>query len=146
MLLKKAEVADNNERDEQQLPEEISRVATVYTSAAELAAIPLVRTDKGYCFLPFAAKRGDKLMQPYLFTARRGEVRRHRLTHEGDEFVYMLDGELKYRVGDVEYTLRPGDSLYFDAGEEHEVRPLSGEIRYVAIFASRREVQTAVQR
>jgi quercetin dioxygenase-like cupin family protein len=97
----------------------------------------LVSTDKGYEFFAFAASRGANVMQPYLFTAQRGRVKPHALTHAGEEFVYVLSGTLRYRVGAAEYTLSVGDSLYFDAEEDHEVKPISKTVSYLGIFAER---------
>jgi quercetin dioxygenase-like cupin family protein len=109
-------------------------VGTVHTSAAELERGPLVKTDKGYSFFTFAARRTDKLMQPFLFEVRKGQVKRHKLSHTGEEFLYVLEGQIKYRVGATEYRLSAGDSLYFDAESEHEVTPVSGRARYLAVF------------
>ncbi|MBD3240541.1 MAG: cupin domain-containing protein [Chitinivibrionales bacterium] len=110
---------------------------TVYAPATRSDPAAMVQTERGYRFHTFATERADKGMQPYLFTARKGEVKPQALSHEGEEFVFMLEGEMRYRVGDIEYTLRPGDSLYFDSEDEHEVRPISDEVRYLAVFASR---------
>ena len=41
------------------------------------------------------------------------------LSHPGQEFVYCLQGELDFRVGEKEYQLQPGDSLLFDASQPH---------------------------
>ncbi len=73
-------------------------------------------------------------MQPLLFVARKGEVKEHHVSHEGEEFLYVLEGEMRFQVGAVEYLLRSGDSLYFDATEEHGVMPISDEVRYIDIF------------
>lgn len=111
--------------------------STVYTPSSGIDAAPLAVTERGYGFFSFANERSDKTMQPYLFTARKGDVKPHALTHDGEEFVYMLEGEMRYRVGDTEYTLRPGDSLYFDSEDEHQLSPISEEVKYLAIFTSR---------
>ena len=92
------------------------------------------RTEKGYAVFPFASGYPAKKMQPFLFTARRGEVKRHKLSHPGEEFIHVLDGEMRFVVGTVEYRLAAGDSLYFDALEEHEVIPLSASVSYLDIF------------
>ncbi len=117
------------------LLDEESTVGTVVQRAAEVAAAPLVRTDRGYHFFAFAAGRPDKRMQPFLFVARRGEVKRHHLSHAGEEFIYVLEGQMRYRVGQTEYHLEPGDTLYFDSEEEHAIEPVSAEVRYLGIFA-----------
>jgi len=94
----------------------------------------MLETSKGYLFIPIAVDRFEKKMQPYLFVAERGRVNTQPLSHEGEEFVYVLEGELKYSVGGVEYLLKAGDSLYFNAMDEHEFTPLSEKVKYLAIF------------
>ena len=101
----------------------------------------LTTTSKGYGFVAFARERPDKAFQPFLFEAKRDEIKSQALAHKGEEFVYMLEGEMKYRVGSVEYTLKPGDSLYFDSENEHDLTPVSESVRYLAVF-SEREPQT----
>jgi len=108
--------------------------ATAFTPAPDLEATTLTRTDKGYAFFAFAAERGDKGMQPVLFVAEKGKVKPKALSHNGEEFVYVLEGRMKYRVGAVEYQLGPGDSLYFNAVDEHDLEPLSGRVVFLGIF------------
>lgn len=109
---------------------------TVYTPASAYAdPEKLVKTEKGYSFYAFAAARQDKIMQPYYFTARKNEVDQQVLAHKGEEFIYVLEGKMKYQVGNTEYTLESGDSVYFSSLEEHVLAPLTEEVQYLAIFA-----------
>ena len=41
--------------------------------------------------------------------------------HEGEEFYYVLDGELTCVVNGVEYDLRPGDSIHYPSTLPHSV-------------------------
>lgn len=110
------------------------RSGTIYTTA-ETSTTKLVKTDKGYSFFAFAVERGEKLMQPFLFVSKKNEQdSRHTFSHNGEEFIYILEGEMEYKVGNVEYTLKPGDSLYFDSVEKHSLSPLTDEVKYVAVF------------
>lgn len=109
---------------------------TVHTSAVRLRAQTATRTDKGYGFHLLAAGRAEKAMQPFLFIAERGKVKPEPMAHAGEEFVYVLAGRMRYRVGATTYTLGPGDSLYFDSAEEHDLEPLSDTVRYLAIFTA----------
>ncbi len=43
----------------------------------------------------------------------------HGLIHTGHEFVYCLEGILRYEVGEQQYTLEAGDSLIFSASFMH---------------------------
>lgn len=94
----------------------------------------LAGTEKGYSAAPFAASFGAKRMQPFLFEVRKGKVRKHALSHAGEEFLFVIEGEILFRVGHVEYRMRAGDSLYFDATHEHGVTAVSEVARYLDVF------------
>ena len=46
-----------------------------------------------------------------------GAVRVHQ--HPGVEFIYVLTGTLRLRIGEHDHTLEAGDSIYFDSGLAH---------------------------
>ncbi len=92
-------------------------------------------TEKGYDFAALAAGRVTKAMQPILFVAKRGKVRPGALHHRGEEFIYVLDGRMAYTVGRKTYELGPGDSLYFNSTEIHDLKPLSAKVKYLAVMA-----------
>ncbi|PLS08417.1 helix-turn-helix domain-containing protein [Neobacillus cucumis] len=106
---------------------------TIFTTK-ETSMDHLVKTEKGYSFFAFAVERQDKLMQPYLFVAKKGETTKTPLSHTGEEYIYVLDGVMKYIVGNNQFTLSTGDSIYFDSLEEHRLEPITDEVRYLAIF------------
>jgi transcriptional regulator with XRE-family HTH domain len=116
--------------------------SSVVTSNRKLKAQEATRTDKGYGFHVLAAERSEKIMQPFLFEAKRGEIKPSSMSHSGEEFIYVLQGRMQYRVGDVTYTLGPGDSLYFDAEEDHDLEPLTDSVRYLGLFAERNPIKT----
>jgi transcriptional regulator with XRE-family HTH domain len=103
------------------------------------ADLPESAADKGYRFRLLAAGRPKARMQPILFTAESGSVRPSPLRHEGDELVWVLEGQLRYRVGAVEVLLRAGEGLYFDAAEEHDMEPVGGSARWLAVFCGPQE-------
>ena len=116
------------------LIEEGQKVGSFFTPTDLITESGRVKTDKGYSFFTFASEHQNKKMQPFLFTARKGEVVEHHVSHEGEEFIYMLEGEMKFKVGNVEYVLKPGDSIYFDSIEQHGVMPISVEAKYIDVF------------
>jgi transcriptional regulator with XRE-family HTH domain len=94
----------------------------------------LTPTDKGYLIHPYASGYHGKKMQPFLFVARKGEVIPHEVSHEGEEFIYVIKGQMKMQVGEVEYLLNTGDSLYFNSIQKHGLMPVSAEVTYLDIF------------
>ncbi len=93
-----------------------------------------VTTSKGYGIFAFAPHVLNKKMQPVLIRACKGEVKTHNLHHEGEEFIYVLEGELKVHIGNVEYALRPGESVYFESLNEHGVLPVTPVVLYLDFF------------
>jgi electron transfer flavoprotein alpha subunit len=45
--------------------------------------------------------------------------------HEGEEFDYILEGEVEVIVGDQRHLLRKGQSLHFNSGLTHKLRNVS---------------------
>lgn len=105
----------------------------VVTTRAE-ALEQLVNTDKGYAIFPYAAQFHGKKMQPFLFKALKGEVVPHQLSHEGEEFIYIIEGEMKMQVAEIEYLLKKGDTLYFNSMQKHGIIPVSDEVVYLDVF------------
>jgi transcriptional regulator with XRE-family HTH domain len=94
----------------------------------------LTITDKGYAIYPYASEYHEKKMQPFLFVAKKGHVKQHQLSHEGEEFIHVIRGEMKMQIGDTEYLLKEGDSLYFNTLQKHGILPVSDEVVYLDIF------------
>ncbi len=59
------------------------------------------------------------LIEPYLVTLTSDSEVFPLFQHSGQEFLYLLSGEARYRVGSQIYHMRPGDSLFFDADAPH---------------------------
>jgi len=83
------------------------------------------QTDKGYSIYAPAAEYVNKKMQPIFVIAEKGKVKEHQLSHEGEEYIYILKGEIGFKVADTEYRLREGESLYFDSIQAHGVEALT---------------------
>jgi len=49
------------------------------------------------------------------------------MAHEGEECALVLSGRVAITVGDVEYELNEGDSIYYDSGLPHKARALGNE-------------------
>ena len=56
---------------------------------------------------------------PARIELKAGESHTAPYSHEGQEFVYVLEGELKVKVEDYEDTLYPHESLHIDSTKEH---------------------------
>ena len=47
--------------------------------------------------------------------------------HEGEEFIYVLEGEVEISYGKDVYTLAQGDSIFYDSIVEHHVHAKEGK-------------------
>lgn len=63
---------------------------------------------------------GPVLMEAQVFEVAPGGGSQGGYSHEGEEFVYVLEGLLEVKLsGAKAYRLRPGDSLYYTSTTEH---------------------------
>ncbi len=58
------------------------------------------------------------------------------LEHVGIEFIYILEGSMRYRHGNSIFDLSPGDSLFFDSDVTHGPEELLQlPIRFLAVLS-----------
>ena len=83
------------------------------------------REESGYYYEALAYKKSKKYMEPFLveFKRKRAEKLSY-FSHEGEEFIYLLEGTLEFRTETEQYVLYPGDSLYFESSIPHAYRAM----------------------
>ena len=59
-----------------------------------------------------SAHTADRKIQPYRLVCRPGMSRDHRPEHPGEEFGFVLQGQLTVTVGDEIFVLKAGDSIH----------------------------------
>ncbi len=62
---------------------------------------------------------GNKVMEPHLFRIAPKAGSGGSYAHEGEEFLFVLRGELKISLASEEYHLKRGDSFYFESATPH---------------------------
>jgi DNA-binding transcriptional MerR regulator/quercetin dioxygenase-like cupin family protein len=62
---------------------------------------------------------GNKVMEPHLFRIAPKAGSGESYAHEGEEFLFLLRGELKIALDGEEYHLKRGDSFYFESATPH---------------------------
>jgi transcriptional regulator with XRE-family HTH domain/KaiC/GvpD/RAD55 family RecA-like ATPase len=79
------------------------------------AALANVAWDSAKCYL-LSSTGINRRMQPMVVTIEpESSFSGHFINHKGDEFVYILKGELEFDMEDKSYILREGDSIYLDS-------------------------------
>jgi DNA-binding transcriptional MerR regulator/quercetin dioxygenase-like cupin family protein len=62
---------------------------------------------------------GNTVMEPHLFRVAPGAGSGDSYTHEGEEFLYVLRGELMITLETEKFRLKAGDSFYFESATPH---------------------------
>jgi DNA-binding transcriptional MerR regulator/mannose-6-phosphate isomerase-like protein (cupin superfamily) len=65
---------------------------------------------------------GNTVMEPHLFRVAPKAGSGDSYTHEGEEFLYVLRGQLAITLEKEEYRLKAGDSFYFESATPHHWR------------------------
>lgn len=93
-----------------------------------------VKRYDGYSFSSLAWDFKQKTMNPMLVTISPSDAP-ELVVHGGQEFNYVLEGELRVIVGDKDYFLRAGDSLYFNPALPHAQLAMGGkEAKFLTII------------
>lgn len=71
------------------------------------------------------------VLEPMLVSIAPGGVVAEQEAHEGEEFAYVLKGELSYTVDGTEHRLRAGDSLHLLSAIPHRLRNDTDEVALV---------------
>ena len=54
--------------------------------------------------------------------------------HEGEEFIFVLDGIVILEIGEDKYELEPGDSVYYLSTTPHHIAAKSGKATIIAVL------------
>lgn len=85
-------------------------------------------TDYGYRYHALGAEKRERIMEPFIITilppsdpsGKKVELEKLN-THSGEEFLYVLEGEIEVQLEDQVFILGLGDSVYYDASVPHRV-------------------------
>lgn len=78
-----------------------------------------LRGSKGLVARMLASDKKGKLMEPFIVDLNSAEERQQQQRHQGDEFVYVLEGECRFYYGKELIRLQKGDSVYYDPRIPH---------------------------
>ena len=73
-------------------------------------------------FYSLAVNKAGRHMEPLLIDIYSSSEKGYKLSsHEGEEFIYVLKGEIEVIYGKDVYTLSEGDSIYYDSVVNHHL-------------------------
>ena len=77
---------------------------------------------------PLAKQKAGRHMEPFVIDINPSEDKDFQLSaHEGEEFIYVMQGEVEIDYGKQVYTLHEGDSIFYDSIVKHHVHGVPGK-------------------
>ena len=77
---------------------------------------------------PLAQQKAGRHMEPFIIDINPTENLDYKLSaHEGEEFIYVMNGEVEIEYGKEKYTLKEGDSIFYDSIVKHHVHGAPGK-------------------
>ncbi len=76
---------------------------------------------RGYEYESLATGKRDRLMEPFIVTLHPSDADEPS-AHDGQEFIYVLEGQMDVLVGETKDVLNPGDAIYYDSSDIHLVK------------------------
>jgi transcriptional regulator with XRE-family HTH domain len=77
---------------------------------------------------PLAQQKAGRHMEPFIIDINpEGNANFQLSAHEGEEFIYVMEGELEIAYGKETYKLKEGDSIFYDSIVKHHVHGAPGK-------------------
>jgi transcriptional regulator with XRE-family HTH domain len=116
--------------DEEQVGPVVSRMGEHETIVRFSGRGQPTRSDLD--FFSLAANKAGRHMEPFLVDIHAGSAQgAHASAHEGEEFLYVLSGDVEILYGKDTYRLKPGDCIYYDSIVPHHVHSLGADDAHV---------------
>lgn len=79
-------------------------------------------------FYSLGLGKTDRHMEPFFVELMPGEQGSDKLSsHEGEEFIVVVSGQVELVYGQDKFMLNPGDSMYYNSVVPHHVAAVGGE-------------------
>ena len=77
---------------------------------------------------PLAQQKAGRHMEPFIIDIHPEDTPNFQLSaHEGEEFIYVMNGEVEIVYGKDTYSLKEGDSIFYDSIVKHHVHGAPGK-------------------
>lgn len=118
----------------QESPQQINMIVVRKEDRYGVAKGPHI-SHIGYQYEPLAYPKIDKSMEPFIVEMEEREASDIVFNnHRGEEFLFVLRGNLEFCYGDDSVTLEEGDSLYFDSIVPHGYRGIGGPAKTLVVI------------
>ncbi len=92
-----------------------------------------VTNDTNLEFHSLGAGKIDRNLDPYIIDIEYAED--YKLSsHEGEEFIYVLEGEIEIEYGKEKYVVKTGDSIFYDSVVPHHLHSTGDKSKILAVL------------
>jgi transcriptional regulator with XRE-family HTH domain len=85
-------------------------------------------------FYSLALGKTDRHMEPFLIDVHPPETNDYKLSsHEGEEFIFVMNGQIEVLYGKETYLVSEGDSIYYDSVVPHDLHAHDGDAKILAV-------------
>jgi len=97
--------------------------------------------DYGYEYESLGYDLADRKMEPFFITLKPSPFEDKGLSiHAGEEFIYVLEGEMEVILGEHRDVIGPGDSIYYKSTTPHRVGAHGSKItKIIAVLITAEE-------
>jgi transcriptional regulator with XRE-family HTH domain len=88
---------------------------------------------QGHYFHALAADKSSRHMEPFIVDMEHDEEQ-PKSSHEGEEFIHVLEGAIRVEYGKDTHVINQGDSIYYDSIVPHRVFSSGGPARILAVI------------
>lgn len=92
----------------------------------------------GRTYVLLSARSPNRVLEPILLVVEPTRAAEEPYARDGEEFLYVLSGEIVYRFADREYRLGPGDSIHLGPHVQHTiVNDTNEQARAIVVLTER---------
>jgi len=88
-----------------------------------------------YTYMSMAPEVKGRHMEPLMVTLEKIEDPAPSV-HDGEEFIYVLEGRVALTIGSAHFELQPGDSAYYLSTTPHQVAAAEAQAKILAVIYS----------
>jgi transcriptional regulator with XRE-family HTH domain len=109
------------------LGEETKNDSICFVRQNERTLMAKTGEEFGYAYEALANPYPSKHMEPFVLSYPSDDALKHTFQHDGEEMLFVLQGQMRFRYRNSEFILNKGDCLYFDSGVAHTGEPIGDE-------------------
>lgn len=111
---------------------DFSDIRISFSKNNEGKIVETLGSSYGYKYEALGFSKPGKNMQPFIVEAAFEEE--SVFQHEGEEFIYVLEGKYQFFYDEKEFIMERGDSVYFDSGVPHSAKSLGNKKARVLVI------------